>query len=504
MHNVVIKMTSDYKTQLYNFIDIMDLYGDASLRGECKLKSIGKMSSFEIVQQLSKYRKLKVQDKAVERTILVLEHYKHARCAYELMEEHGVCQFIAYCEKHLNCLPGKCGDELRQFMHRLKKPAKNSIPVYQHPKIDKLAEILKTSFKEKMVTGEVPKIVILTDRSDSLSVIEKLIRKWTPPMRPAVFNPKGVDECSPRSMIDQFANGKINIIIGTSHLEAGYIDGNADVVISMNCGSLTPINRVQRLRMTTKKDRPQLFYFAMESHESDCLKKSHKAQLDLTSSKQAKKSKVVRALDFCILKKNQHATNSAQSSVNRPSTAATKSSIRTQLRIDKNPPAAIDLVSHPESKELKPTIGCLDPPVKRKKSSTLKNQIPRSPIVRRDSSKPSPPTSTASPYKWPKGWEESAAVEPKSVSSRRSLSLKSYTSTSTTLRQNSPNQSYTIKRKSSPTSYSRVNEHDKKCKRDSEHSDKGTKRDEARGKNRKNGSSSSSGMSGKRERKGEE
>lgn len=192
--------------------------------------------------------------------------------ALELLETQGLKSFSKFMDKlqnetskasiSINKEPQT--KKARGLLERLKE---NSL---DHPKLDKLVEIIKTELNSNIKT----KIIIFANFRDTVKNIVNEIKK-IPEASPIelIGQKEGVTQKQQLETIEEFSNGKYNIICTTSIGEEGLdIPGGLTIAIFFDQAP-SGIRRIQRsgrvgrlnagkiIHLITKNTRDQAFYW---------------------------------------------------------------------------------------------------------------------------------------------------------------------------------------------------------------------------------------------------
>ncbi len=168
----------------------------------------------------------------------------------------------------------------------------------EHPKIEKLKEILEKKDKKD-------KIIIFTQFRDTINKIVKEINKITG-IKAKKFvgqaGEEGMKQQEQKKIIEEFAEGKINVLCSTSIGEEGLDIPEVKTVIFyepipsairkiQRAGRTARLNKGELLILITKETRDEAFYYVSKARERKMHKTISRIKEDLSNKKMNTKEK---------------------------------------------------------------------------------------------------------------------------------------------------------------------------------------------------------------------
>lgn len=197
----------------------------------------------------------------------------------ELVETQSISFACEFLEK-LSLEKTKAAKQIldnSKVKHAISKLAKLKEKGIEHPKLEKLKEIVK----EKLSADPSTKIMVFANYRNTVSLIERQLKEIVN-ARPAVLvgQKEGLTQKKQLETIKNFEEGTSNVLIGTSITEEGInISGGANIAIfyDMVPSEIRKIQRMGRVGRTkkgeiifliAKKTRDEAFYWSSQRKEN--------------------------------------------------------------------------------------------------------------------------------------------------------------------------------------------------------------------------------------------
>ncbi len=169
----------------------------------------------------------------------------------------------------------------------------------EHPKVEKLGEIIKNEFSDTQ--NKIPKIIIFTQFRDTAKKLNDQL-KGIPNSKPKIFIGQtmktvngekiGLKQKEQKQIIEEFREGKINILIATSIAEEGLDIPEVDAVIFyepvpsairsiQRAGRTARLSKGKLITLITKGTRDEFFFYASRAREKKMKTAIEKIQKDL-------------------------------------------------------------------------------------------------------------------------------------------------------------------------------------------------------------------------------
>lgn len=150
-----------------------------------------------------------------------------------------------------------------------------------HPKLKILSDILTVHFNQNSA-GDESKAMVFSNFRDSVSEICQYLQKVSAKLRPTALlghssreNSPGTRKHCQNDAINDFLDGKYNIIVTTSVGEEGLDIGQVDLIIFYDAHS-SPIRLIQRSGRTGRQREGKIFFLVNEKKEKSLLEASER------------------------------------------------------------------------------------------------------------------------------------------------------------------------------------------------------------------------------------
>ncbi|XP_065331630.1 Fanconi anemia group M protein [Cloeon dipterum] len=193
--------------------------------------------------------------------------------AYEMLNSYGKGAFL----NHISQTKAESTNKL--LVHTLEKDEDLTSLImdlesttFDHPKLQKLEELLIMHFVEAEENGENTKVIIFSEYRNSVSEIKEFIIKHSPLIRPVAFVGQskkggiGLTQQEQKKIMLDFKANKINALISTCVGEEGLDIGEVDLIICYDANK-SPIRLVQRMGRTGRKRDGRVVLLLTEGKE---------------------------------------------------------------------------------------------------------------------------------------------------------------------------------------------------------------------------------------------
>lgn len=147
-----------------------------------------------------------------------------------------------------------------------------------HPKLEHLREVILNHFMDAGegkdgIAPSATRVMVFAAFRESAEEINRVLRRNDPMIRPHVFvgqadskGSEGMDQKKQLEVIQQFKDGKYNVLVATSIGEEGLDIGEVDLIVCYDA-SASPIRMLQRMGRTGRKRRGKIVLLLMKDKE---------------------------------------------------------------------------------------------------------------------------------------------------------------------------------------------------------------------------------------------
>lgn len=157
----------------------------------------------------------------------------------------------------------------------IKEYVESALLMKNHPKLQKLAEILSAFFSDPKHT-EASKVIVFTQYRESAKEIKRFLDENIKPVglvRSDTFlgQQEEITQKIQAARVLQFKNGTLNVLVATSVAEEGLDIGDVNLIVSYDCLA-SPIRMVQRLGRTGRAGEGKVIILIAKGDEENKIK----------------------------------------------------------------------------------------------------------------------------------------------------------------------------------------------------------------------------------------
>eukprot|EP01135_Chromosphaera_perkinsii_P007217 Nk52_evm25s745 gene=Nk52_evmTU25s745 len=256
----VLEEGNEIRTIRTHFEKVMQpLFQALSDTGAIYTKEVSGITKGNLIVARDSYRKRpsNMRSNLVEKQFGVLMTYAHA---YDLLRVHGLVPFKKFLDQQIMAERGndalRRSDEIKDIVQHLAGKNQNMYTWMGHPKVKEVQDICLQHFRKH---GDKTRVMIFSSYRDSVMEICTILQQHEPLLKASHFvgqssgsRSTGLKQREQLEKIEQFREGKINILVSTSVGEEGLDIGDVDLIVCFDCSS-SPIRLIQRMGRTGRK-----------------------------------------------------------------------------------------------------------------------------------------------------------------------------------------------------------------------------------------------------------
>ncbi|CAH1126723.1 unnamed protein product [Ceutorhynchus assimilis] len=208
--------------------------------------------------------------------------------AYELLIRHGLRNFLAFFDEHIekpllrgNVMLRRILENVRDFLGPI--PSIEVLPdgtypdipkniKFGHPKHYKLREVLTAHFSKE--DKQNTRAIVFFEYRESAMEAHILLLQARPLVKPKIFlgQGSGITQKTQLGVVKAFREGKCNTLLSTCIGEEGLDVGEVDLIVCFDISTKSPIRMVQRMGRTGRKREGSVYILVTEGKEQQTLK----------------------------------------------------------------------------------------------------------------------------------------------------------------------------------------------------------------------------------------